>query len=237
MINLPTISQATPASTLWFSVRRVVVGCLGSRGLAGAVGLIRRWRLIPRRRLRQRSPRRLAGEAHHLIVLLAAEEIAEHAAHIAQLRRRQRIGEIALRRLIVVGSALPLRRRARRPLAGAERILLALALVADVAAALEALSFLAACHLRILRPGRVIGDDRIALFRRRQVEARRDYQRRALLIVDRFAITLQAEAFHNAAHDLLVDGGGGTVVGGERRGGRGQHGSAEGQAAQGCTGA
>src|SRR6185503_1964252 len=52
-------------------------------GLAFAVGLVGRRRLVARRRLDKRGPRRLAGEARAAL-LLAAEHAAEEAAAIAE---------------------------------------------------------------------------------------------------------------------------------------------------------
>src|SRR6185503_308978 len=66
--------------------------------------------------------------------------------------------------------------------------------------------FLGAGDIRILRPGRRIGNDGVARLRSRKRLAARDHQRRPFVIVDRvLAITLEADAFEEAAQDLGVD--------------------------------
>ena len=84
-----------------------------------------------------------------------------------------------------------------------------------------------AFHIGIVRPGRIMGERGAGFFRRRQGAALRDHQRRALLIVDRFAVFAQTEAFKNAAENLGVERH--IVVGGARRGGQNQHAGGEGQ--------
>ena len=62
------------------------------------------------------------------------------------------------------------------------------------------------------------------LFRRRQSVARRDHQRRALLVIDRCAVPAQAEALENAAKDFGVDRH--VVIAGAGRGAGRKQGSA-----------
>jgi hypothetical protein len=72
----------------------------------------------------------------------------------------------------------------------------ALLLLGDLLAPLDVL---------VDRPGRIVGDGG-ARFRRREVTARRNHQRRALAILDRGPLVPQADPAHDPAHDLAVEG-------------------------------
>ena len=115
---------------------------------------------------------------------------------------------------------------AGRQLIRAQRILLTLALVADVAIPLHGRFRLAASNVRIFRPRRIIGNDSVAPLGRRQIAAGWKHKRRAFLVVDRrLAVALEAEPFHDAAHKLLIDRD--VIVGRARGGGKQQRGRAE----------
>src|SRR5262252_4586272 len=145
----------------------VVVRRLRRRAFTDTVRLIRRWRLVPRRRIGQRTARRLTGEFRRFL-FLAVEDVAEHAVLESEFRRHDLATEAGCRRLVTVVGARLLRLDARRQLVGAQRILFALAFVADVATFLHRRLRLAPFDVGVFRPGRVVGDRGAAPFGRRQ---------------------------------------------------------------------
>src|ERR1019366_538224 len=170
--------------------------------LTDAVRLLRRRRLVAGRRLGQRRARRLPGEFGDLVIL-AAEHAAPDTGLLVHLFRGK---PVARRRGVRIALAAA-RRRARiaagRQLIRPQRILLAFALLADVAIALLLRLQLAAADVRILRPRRVICKRGVGFFRRLESMGRREHQWRALPVADRFAaVASQADALENAANDF-----------------------------------
>src|SRR5215467_345407 len=101
----------------------VVVRRFRRRAFTDTVRLIRRWRLVPRRRIGQRTARRLTGEFRRFL-FLAVEDVAEHAVLESEFRRHDLATEAGCRRLVTVIGArlLFLRLAARRQLIGAQRV-------------------------------------------------------------------------------------------------------------------
>jgi hypothetical protein len=89
-------------------------------------------------------------------------------------------------------------------LIGAQRILFALAFIADIAVLFHGRLRLAALYVGILGPRRI--RHRVASLGRRKIAARRDHKRRPFPIVDvRLAVALEAKSVHDATHDFLVE--------------------------------
>src|SRR5262245_40198378 len=172
-----------------------------------AVGLIRRRGLVARRRIGQRSARRLAGKLCCLFLFPAKHRAPYSARAGAKLGWEQLVAETRSRWLIAVVLArlLFLGTAAGRQLIGPQGVLFAFALVADVATLLLGGFGFTASHVGIFRPCRVIGGG-VGPLRWRQFAARWKHEGRTLLIVDgRLAVALEAEPFHDVAHEFLVD--------------------------------
>src|SRR5450631_3251793 len=168
-----------------------------------SVGEVRRRRLVARRRLGQRFPRRLARERRGLGLVAAAENLAQSAGK-AELRRAQDwiVGHSGLHG-IIVGARLrcdsPDIHLAWRQRPGRFHYVLLLFLLAGLDGGL------AAGLVGILRPVRRLhlGGRR----RRRQIELGRHHQRRALAIVDALVLHVGgAEAAQDALDDLFLEG-------------------------------
>src|SRR5215813_11361976 len=199
------------------AARRSVAHCgiVGSGSLffflrADAVGLLRRWGLIARRRCRQAVSRRLAGEGRGLLLLAAeaAAKAAEQAAEIAKFR-----GALGSAVLVAhgAGSGCSARARAARSARGIEfaRSEIAALKVGVVAAVVCFLAFLGG-----VLPTLLVGVDgppcrglrRARLLRRRQIGARWDHQRRPFPIFNRgFAAVAQSKPPHHSVQELLVE--------------------------------
>src|SRR5882724_1041455 len=168
----------------------------------GAVGEIRRWRLVSAGRLRQRLPARLTLERCSL-GLVAAEQTAE-AASIAELRRAEDriIERIARLDRVVVGTGgtgcLALSEFAwREEPARFARILVFLLSGRDRS--------LAPRFVGIFRPVRSLHLGRSGC-RRRQIDFWRNHQRRPLAIIDAPVFHIgTADAGHDALDDLFLE--------------------------------
>src|SRR5262249_4499806 len=142
--------------------------------LPEAVGLIRRRGLVARRRIGQRSARRLAGKLRCLFLFPAKHRVPYAIRAAAKLCWKQLVAETSCLAFIAVAAArlLFLGVRAGSKLIRAQWILLTLTLVADVAILLPRRLGLTARHVGILRPRRIIGGYTVGLFGRRQLAAR-----------------------------------------------------------------
>src|SRR5262245_885320 len=200
------LHMSLPGHALAAIARRAILD-FGRRGLlvlgAEPIRLARRWRLISRRRRCQAFSRRLPGELGHFALVLA--EGREHVAEEAlgpELRGRHRTRALFRGRRTRGGSAagrnapfFELVRPQRPPLLdhrfccrAGDRLL---------PGGLD----LALRHIRILRPGRIIGDRAFAA-RRRQGAARRYHQRRALAVFDLLlAVALETKVLQKLAHN------------------------------------
>src|SRR5215813_10786669 len=124
-----------------------------------AVGLIRRRGLVARRRIGQRSARRLAGKLCCLFLFPAKHRAPYGARAGAKLGREQLVAKargwrliaVVLARLLFLGAA------AGRQQIRAQWILFAFALVADVATLLLRGFGFTASYVGIFRPCRVVG--------------------------------------------------------------------------------